>query len=353
MQALGGVAHLHVIETSARSVHNRVMRTFLLAALLLICLAPCAANAQSFQLPIDCALGEICVVQNYADANPSTGQGDDPQCGPLAYDGHDGLDFRAPAALALRGVNVLAPAAGVVLGVRDGEPERAFLDRGAAAVADRECGNGVRIDHGGGWVTQLCHMRAGSLRVARGERVSAGQVLGLVGLSGQTEFPHVHLTLFRNEQKIDPLTGGALADLRCDPQGANAGAHWSAAARQTLTYRGARLFSLGFTGAAPNANARVEDLPANAAVSAPALVFWALASGPHDGDVLRVRLYGPDSALVAEGERVQPRDQAQASMFAGRRTPAGGWASGRYRGVAELLRDGRVLQTRTETMELR
>ncbi|MEQ1617937.1 MAG: M23 family metallopeptidase [Terricaulis sp.] len=329
------------------------MHMLLFAALLLIQWTPGDADAQNFQLPIDCTVGEVCVVQNYADANPSAGAGDDPQCGPLSYDGHDGLDFRVPAALARRGVNVLAPAAGVVLGVRDGEPERAFLDRGAAAVADRECGNGVRIAHGGGWSTQLCHMRAGSLRVARGERVSAGQVLGLVGLSGQTEFPHVHLTLFRNERKIDPLTGGALADLRCGPRGADAGSHWSAAARQALAYRGARLFSLGFTGAAPNANARVEDLPANAAVNAPALVFWALASGPRDGDVLRVRLYGPDGALVGEGERIQPRDQAQASMFAGRRTPAGGWASGRYRGVAELLRDGRVLQTRTETMELR
>ncbi len=329
------------------------MRTLLIAALLLICLAPRAANAQSFQLPIDCAVGEVCVVQNYADANPSADEGDDPQCGPLAYDGHDGLDFRAPAAMARRGVNVLAPAAGVVLGVRDGEPERAFLDRGAAAVADRECGNGVRVDHGGGWVTQLCHLRAGSLRVARGARVSAGQALGLVGLSGQTEFPHVHLTMFRNEQKIDPLTGGALSDLRCGPQGANAGAHWSAAARQALAYRGARLFSMGFTGAAPAANARVEDLPANAAVNAPALVFWALVSGPRDGDVLRVRLYGPDGALVAEGERIQPRDQAQASMFAGRRTPAGGWSAGSYRGAAELLRDGRVVQMRSETIQVR
>lgn len=353
MQAWGAPTHLHVIETSVRRVHNRVMRAFLFVVLVLICLAPRTAIAQSFQLPIDCAIGEVCVVQNYADANPSAGAAADPQCGPLTYDGHDGLDFRAPAALARRGVNVLAPAAGVVLGVRDGEPERAFLESGAAAVAERECGNGVRIDHGDGWVTQLCHMRAGSLRVSRGARVSAGQVLGLVGLSGQTEFPHLHLTLFRNEQKIDPLTGGALAELRCGPRGADPGSHWSAAARQALAYRGARVFSLGFTGAAPAASARVEDLPANAAVGAPALVFWALASGPHDGDVLRVRLYGPSGALVAEGERTQPRDQAQASVFAGRRAPAGGWPAGRYRGVAELLRDGRVLQTRTETMELR
>jgi Peptidase family M23 len=329
------------------------MRAVILA-LALLPLAPMApADAQEFRLPIDCRVGEVCLVQNYADSDPAAGAADDPWCGPLAYDGHDGLDFRAPAALARVGVNVLAPAAGVVVGVRDDEPERAFLEGGAAAVANRECGNGVRIDHGGGLSTQLCHMRAGSLRVRQGEQVSAGQVLGRIGLSGSTQFPHLHLSLFRDGEKVDPLTGAPLGALSCSARGAAAGPHWSSAARQALTHRGTRLFALGFTGTAPAADASVEDLPANAARNRQALVFWALVSGPRDRDVLRVRLYGPDGALVAEGSRTQPRDQAQASVFAGRRTPAGGWPAGNYRGVAELLRDGRVMQTRHETITLR
>lgn len=328
------------------------MRALALAVFLLT--APvAAANAQDFQLPIDCAVGEVCLVQNYSDANPAAGAATDPQCGPLTYDGHDGLDFRAPARLAASGVNVLAPAAGVVRGVRDGEPDGAYRRGGAAAVANRECGNGVRIEHEGGWSSQLCHMRAGSLRVREGERISAGQTLGLVGLSGRTEFPHVHLRLERNGAQVDPLSSAPLANLRCSAQGASAGAHWSSGARAALAYRGARLFAHGFTGAAPGENANVEDLPANASRSAQALVFWALVSGPRERDVLRVRLYGPDGALLAEATRTQPRDQAQASAFAGRRTPAGGWPAGTYRGIAELLRDGRVVQTRTETMELR
>jgi Peptidase family M23 len=309
--------------------------------------------AVGFVLPIECDVGKQCLVQNYADSKPAPGVHADPQCGPLSYDGHDGLDFRAPAALARRGVNVLAPAAGIVLGVRDGEPERAYLTGGRAAVQDRECGNGVRIDHGEGWSTQLCHMRAGSLRVRTGERVAAGQPLGQVGLSGFTEFPHLHLSLFRDDIKVDPLTGGALSALSCSPRGAGAGAHWSNAARAALAYRGARWLSFGFTGAAPGDGAAVDDLPANAARTAPALVFWALASGPRNGDLLRVRLYGPDGAVLAENTRTQPRDQAQASVFAGRRTPAGGWTPGSYRGEAEVLRGGRVVQTRTQTLTLR
>ena len=113
------------------------------------------------------------------------------------------------------------------------------------------------------------------------------------------------------------------------------------------------MLSAGFTGAAPNSDASVEDLPANAARTAQALVFWTLASGPRNRDLIRVRLYGPDGALLVENTRTQPRDQAQASLFAGRRTPDGGWPAGSYRGVAEVLREGRVLATRTQTLQLR
>lgn len=330
------------------------MRVLFLAFALFLGAPMASAHAQDFQLPIDCRVGEVCLVQNYADADPAAGAADDPWCGPLAYDGHDGLDFRAPAALARAGVSVLAPAAGTVVGVRDGEPDGLYLREGRAALAGRDCGNGVRIDHGNGYATQLCHMRAGSMRVRNGDAVAAGQALGLVGLSGLTQFPHLHLTLYRNGVKIDALTGAALSELRCGaPQAQTPGPHWSSAARQALAYRGTRLFAQGFTGAAPAPDANVEDLPANSARNGQALVFWALVSGPRDRDVLRVRLYGPDGALVAEGSRTQPRDQAQASMFAGRRTPAGGWPAGAYRGVAELLRDGRVVQTRSETLTLR
>lgn len=175
---------------------------------------PAPANAPEFQLPLDCG-GGACIVQNYADLNPAIGAADDPRCGPLAYDGHDGLDIRVPARAAARGVDVLAPAAGVVAAVRDGEPDGAFLQGGMAAIGDRECGNGVRIDHANGWSSQLCHMRQSSLRVAVGDTVQAGQAIGLVGLSGHTQFNHLHITLRRNDNLVEPLTGTPAGATRC------------------------------------------------------------------------------------------------------------------------------------------
>ena len=330
------------------------MRALLLLPLLLVACTPREAAAQNFQLPIDCALGDTCIVQNYADADARTGAAQDPMCGPLSYDGHDGLDLRAPATMATRGVAVLAPAAGLVTAVREGEADGAFLRGGQAAVEGRDCGNGVRIEHADGWSSQLCHMRNGSIRVALGNQVAAGQAIGLVGLSGHTEFPHLHLTLRRGDLTLDPLTGRALAAIgACGAAAAAPGGHWSATARAALAYRGAVWFAAGFTGIAPANGADAEALPANAARNSEALVFWALASGPREGDVLRVRLYGPNGALVGEGTRTQPRDQAQAWLFAGRRTPQGGWTAGAYRGEASIERAGRTIATQSEALNLR
>jgi hypothetical protein len=327
------------------------MRVLLLLLPLLFACTP-RAEAQDFMLPIDCSVGDVCIVQNYADMNPANSAADDPRCGPLTYDGHDGLDIRAPAAMAARGVAVLSPAAGVIAAVRDGEEDGAFQRGGAAAITGRDCGNGVRIDHEGGWSTQLCHMRAGSLRVAVGDRVSAGQPLGLVGLSGNTEFPHAHITIRRNGDRVEPLTGLPAGEARCG-ESVEAGAIWAAPARAALAYRGTQWFAGGFTGVAPNERMDAETLPANAAPRGEALVFWALAVGPMEGDVLRVRVYGPDGRMIGENTRTQTRDQAQAWLFTGRRTPASGWPLGEYRGEAQVLRGGRVVTARSETVTLR
>ncbi len=328
------------------------MRSVLLLSFLFLACVAQGAAAQSFSLPLDCRVGSVCVVQNYVDLDPGP-EAQDAMCGPLTYNGHDGLDIRVPAPIARAGMGVLAPAAGVVLGARDSEADGAFLRDGPTAVAGRECGNGARIDHGDGWVTQLCHMRRGSVRVHEGDQVSAGQEIGLVGLSGHTQFPHVHMALTRNEVKYDPLSGASIEGLSCGAESARPGAHWSSEARSALAYRGTLWFAAGFTGAAPPQGAAAEDLPANASRTSSALVFWALASGPHTGDVLRLRLYGPDGALITEATRTQTRNQAQAWVFAGRRTPPSSWPAGQYRGEANLLRGERIIASRIESLSLR
>ena len=91
--------------------------------------------------------------------------------------------------------------------LRDGVPDISVEDGGAAAIAGKECGNAIRIAHGDGWTTWYCHLRRGSLMVAEGDRVEVGQPLALVGLSGETSFPHLHFDVRQGEQPVDPFVG--------------------------------------------------------------------------------------------------------------------------------------------------
>ncbi|MGW5069672.1 M23 family metallopeptidase [Streptomyces cyaneofuscatus] len=59
----------------------------------------------------------------------------------------------------------------------------------------RVLGNHVVLDLGDGTYAVYAHVRRGSLKVAAGDRVRAGQGIGRVGNSGNTTEPHLHFHL--------------------------------------------------------------------------------------------------------------------------------------------------------------
>ena len=185
-----------------------------LAGALLALSVVSGAAAQSepqFHLPVRCEVGRTCYVQNHVDIDPSPAARDF-SCGSLTYDGHNGTDFRLPDMAAQRsGVDVLAAAPGRVLRVRANVPDQSVRLTSREAVQGAECGNGLVIDHGAGWETQYCHMARSSIPVRPGHTVEAGQVLGRVGLSGLTEYPHLHFTVRQDGKVIDPFSFGAPA----------------------------------------------------------------------------------------------------------------------------------------------
>jgi murein DD-endopeptidase MepM/ murein hydrolase activator NlpD len=60
-------------------------------------------------------------------------------------------------------------------------------------------GNLVVLDHGNGEFSLLGHMMQGSVRVGTGDSVEPGQVLGLVGNSGNSDAPHLHYHLMAGD----------------------------------------------------------------------------------------------------------------------------------------------------------
>ena len=127
-----------------------------------------AAQQLQLRMPVDCALGETCFIQNYVDRDPGP-EYREIGCGQLSYDGHRGTDIALYDHIAMdQGVNVRAAADGIVAATRDGMPDILVTDPNAPDVTGRACGNAVIIDHPDGWQTRYCHMKRGSLRVKTG-----------------------------------------------------------------------------------------------------------------------------------------------------------------------------------------
>lgn len=96
---------------------------------------------------------------------------------------HTGIDFTAPT-----GTEIFATGDGKV------------------TVVDRESrgyGNHVVINHGFGYETLYAHMSR--FKVAVGQKVKRGDVIGYVGNTGTSTGPHLHYEVIKNGEKINPI----------------------------------------------------------------------------------------------------------------------------------------------------
>jgi murein DD-endopeptidase MepM/ murein hydrolase activator NlpD len=93
---------------------------------------------------------------------------------------------------------------GLNIGVAKGTPIRASAG-GVVAYSGDEIGvfgGLILINHGSGWVTAYGH--ADKLNVTRGQKVNAGQVIGLAGESGYVQEPQLHFEIRKDRKPVDP-----------------------------------------------------------------------------------------------------------------------------------------------------
>ncbi len=98
---------------------------------------------------------------------------------------HDGVDLAAP-----RGSEVLAAGPGWVTTVSYSDLQAGF-------------GNYVEIEHGNGYVTRYANL--GAIAVRYGQKISKGQSLGTIGISGGSVAPHVHYEVLKDGRNMDPV----------------------------------------------------------------------------------------------------------------------------------------------------
>jgi len=314
---------------------------FLLSAALSVAEPSAGAQvAPRLAAPIACVIGRDCEIQNYVDRDPGPGA-TDYRCGSRSYEAHSGVDIRIRDMAAQRaGVAVLAAADGKVLRVRDGVADISVKQAGSDTVKGQECGNGLVIEHAGGLSTQYCHMAKGSITVKPGLIVKTGDKLGLVGLSGNTEYPHLHFTVRRGAMVIDPFAPDVGAGASRCGSGQDL---WRPETRAAFAYKVSAVLNAGFS-AGPIDMAAIETggiAPPNA--SAPALVAYVRAIGLKAGDQQILTIVAPDGRILVQGGGDPvPRDQAQRLLYVGKPRPATGWTKGRYAATYRVLRAGKV-----------
>jgi len=87
---------------------------------------------------------------------------------------------------------------------RPGTPIRAAMDGSVADVGfNYNYGNYVILKHAGGYQTLYGHMTR--YLVTRGQKVRQGDTIGELGTTGYSTGPHVHFSIFKNGQAVDPL----------------------------------------------------------------------------------------------------------------------------------------------------
>ncbi len=98
---------------------------------------------------------------------------------------HPGLDITDPI-----GTPIVSAISGTVTYVSTGTYDTGY-------------GNNVYVDGGNGYKTHYAHML--SVNVSPGQHVSAGTVLGYVGLTGRTTGAHLHFEIYQNGAAVNPL----------------------------------------------------------------------------------------------------------------------------------------------------
>lgn len=96
---------------------------------------------------------------------------------------HTGVDMACPS-----GTPVLAAMSGKVI----------------TTGVSRVYGNYVIIDHGNGYQTLYAHLS--KIIAVKGQWVSQGTRIGLVGSTGYSTGPHLHFTVYKKGQLINPMT---------------------------------------------------------------------------------------------------------------------------------------------------
>lgn len=116
-------------------------------------------------------------------------------------------DSSKPESFAYFGADIHAVGDGRVISVLDGLPEQVPGRDPTGLPLNQYAGNHVVQDLGDGNYAMYAHIKTGTVAVKPGDRLTAGQVIGNVGNTGNSTAPHLH---FQVMSSPDPLGSNGL-----------------------------------------------------------------------------------------------------------------------------------------------
>lgn len=100
------------------------------------------------------------------------------------------------------GKELYAVGNGTVVYAKDGIPDIEITTEKPAPSFDTALGNGIVIDLGNNKYACYGHMVNGSVRVKAGDTVTEGQVVGLMGNTGNSDAPHLHFQVITDSPAV-------------------------------------------------------------------------------------------------------------------------------------------------------
>ncbi|MBP9722120.1 MAG: M23 family metallopeptidase [Gammaproteobacteria bacterium] len=336
-------------------------------------------------MPLECEYGKNCFIQNYVDID-YTSAVKDYQCGKMTYDGHTGIDFRLiDIAQMEAGVNALAVADGVVTGIRkDDQTEFAYYNyrqfrNPATNPIDSKlaCANKIEIKHSDGYRTQYCHLKPGSITLNVGDKVNVGDRIAKLGMSGNTEFPHLHIGVYNDNQKknnnftaIDPFTNLPVsANSPCNTQ-ANRNTLWEQTVYNYLQYTTGKILSFHISDQKPDIISPLtksldaekqkvfvdrarrglafrEDKLTN---TSNYIFLWAEFMAVKSGDIITYDVSSTSGNILSNTTTLS-KDLAQYFSYIGKQLKTK-IRSGQYTFTVSLKRNGTVISKETKTIDI-
>jgi len=243
-----------------------------------------------------------------------------------------------------KGVHVLAPMDGTVKKIRDGQDDIWATQEQLDDIreARTECGNAIIIDHGQGLETIYCHLKKNSITVKPNQKVSTGDVLGQVGLSGLTEFPHLHFGIIQDKKIIDPFTGQ-------DNKGTCGQRIKSLWHKDTaINYQPAVIQSAGFSDSIPELKKLEQhnNPPQKISADAKTFTFWAIMLGVRVDDIITLEVRDPNGKIFAQNTTTQDSTHAQQFYYVGKNIRHDRLKEGAYTGsvkITRTLKNGKVI----------